>query len=256
MSFGQIIRDFRVERGYTLKDLADDIGISPSYLSSIERNIRKPSIQVLKEISATLNIPVSYLMGAEEDVLTGKKLKYMRNSRGLSLEDLSEICDISINQLAKYEKGLEVPDLDNLKKISEGLNITIKYFLDKNDNVNSLGSRMRQIRMDRGLTITALAENANLSPGLISQIENGQTTPTLETLDILAKNLNTSSSYLLMETKDVEDLLATLSQDVLEVLGDPNVQVVLRSLRNFKANEVKYIIKLIEFFKNNNSLLY
>lgn len=251
MNLGQIIRDFRKERGLTLQELADKMQISPSYLSALERNLRKPSIQVLRKISEHLNIPVSYLVGSEESVLTGKKLKYMRENRGLSLEDLSEISEIPVNRLVKYEAGMEIPDLDDIRRLSEGLNVTIRYFLDQGGNNNNLGIRFKKVRMDRGFTIAALAEKADVSPGLISQIENGQTTPTLETLETVAKVLNTSPAYLLMENRDVEDLLARLDPDMLEILGDPNVQMVLRSLRGFQPNELKYIINFIDFFKRN-----
>lgn len=255
LNIGKIIRDFRKERGTTLTELAGKLEISPSYLSAIERNIRKPSVQMLRNIGDKLNIPVNYLVGSQEEVLSGKKLKYMRESRGLSIEDLSEICDIPARQLEKYEEGEEVPDLDCLKRLSEGLNVTIKYFLDKGDNSNSLGSRLRKVRMDRGVTVMQLAEKAGVTPGLISQIENGQTTPYLETLEAIAGALNTSPAYLLMDGRDVEDLLSTLSPDMIEVLGDPNVQAVLRSLRDFKTSEIKYVINFIRFFKQNNALI-
>lgn len=60
MNLGEKIRDFRKERGITLTSLAAGLDISPSYLSSIERNMRRPSIQVLKRIGSRLNIPVNY----------------------------------------------------------------------------------------------------------------------------------------------------------------------------------------------------
>lgn len=255
MNLGQIIRDFRKERGLTLNELADKIEISTSYLSALERNLRKPSIQVLRKISEKLNLPVNFLVGSQDDVFTGKKLVYMRESRGLSVEDLSEISDIPVGQLVKFEEGLETPDLDAVKKISEGLNVTIKFFLDLSENSNSIGKRIKKIRLDRGFTVTELAEKVNVTPGLISQIENGQTTPALETLQNIANNLYIPSSYLLMENKDVEDLLSTLNPDVIELLGEPNVQTVLRALRGFQNNEIKYIINYIEFFQKNKNYL-
>ncbi|MFZ5650449.1 MAG: helix-turn-helix domain-containing protein [Bacillota bacterium] len=254
MRIGLIIRDFRKDRGITLTDLANKLEISPSYLSAIERNIRRPSVQMLKKIGDSLNIPVNYLVGSQEDVLSGIKLRQMRESRNLSIEDLSEICDIPVRLIEKFEDGEETPDLDSLKKLSEGLNVTIKYFLDKGDN-NKLGDRIKKVRMDRDMTIIDLAGKAGVTPGLISQIENGQTIPHLETLEKIATVLNTSPAYLLMEGRDVEDLLSTLSSDMIEVLGDPNVQAALRMLRDFKENDIKFIINFIRFYKQNNSLL-
>lgn len=255
MNLGQIIRDFRKQRNITLAALANKLGISISYLSAIERNIRKPSVKMLKKIADNLNVPINYLLGAEGDVLTGNKLKYMRESRDLSLEDLSEICDIPVGMLEKFEDGQEIPDLDYLKKLSEGLNITIKYFLDRSDNRNYLGNRVKRLRMDRGLTIVYLADKIGVTPGFISQIENGQANPQLETLEAIAKVLNTSASYLLMESSDVEDLLATISPDLLDILGDPNVQAVLRSLRDFQTNEIKFILNYVQFYKQNKAQL-
>lgn len=252
---GLIIRDFRKERGITLKELSNMLEISPSYLSAIERNIRRPSIQILKRIGDALNIPVNYLVGSQEDVLSGKKLKYMRESRNLSIEDLSEICDLPVRLIEKFEQGEEVPGLDSLKKLSEGLNVTIKYFLDRGGNNNTLGDRIRKVRMDRDITIKDLADAAGVTPGLISQIENGQTVPHLDTLERIAGTMNTSAAYLLMEARDVEELLSTLSPDMIEVLGDPNVQSVLRMLRGFKETEIRFIISFIKFF-NQNSFVF
>ena len=254
MKIGLIIRGFRKDRRITLNELAGNLEISPSYLSAIERNIRRPSIQILKKIGDALNIPISYLLGTRDDVLSGKKLKYMRESRNLSTEDLSEICDLPVRLIEKFEAGEEVPDLASLKKLSEGLNVTIKYFLDRGEN-NNLGDRIKKVRTDRDMTIKELADRSGVTPGLISQIENGQTMPHLDTLERIAGSLNTSPAYLLMEGSDVEDLLATLSPDMIEVLGDTKVQAVLRMLRDFKEGDIRFIINFIKFFKKNNSII-
>ncbi|MFZ5632567.1 MAG: helix-turn-helix domain-containing protein [Bacillota bacterium] len=254
MNLGQKIRDFRKERGITLTQLANVLSISPSYLSAIERNLRTPSIQMLKKIGDKLNVPVTYLVGSEENVLTGKKLKYMRESRNLTREELSEICDISVRMLEKIEEGQESPDLDCLKKLSQGLNVEIKFFLDRGD-YNSLGSRLTKIRRSKGYTVFSLAEETGLTAEMISRIESGQVTPYLDTIEDIARVLNTSPAYLLMESRDVEDMLSTLGSDLLGVLGDPDVQAVLKSLRDFQPGDLKHIIDYIQFFKQNRQLI-
>jgi transcriptional regulator with XRE-family HTH domain len=50
-----------------------------------------------------------------------------------------------------------------------------------------LGHRIREIRLARGLTLTALADATGLSTGLISQVERGLADPSLETLRRIAK---------------------------------------------------------------------
>jgi transcriptional regulator with XRE-family HTH domain len=53
-----------------------------------------------------------------------------------------------------------------------------------------LGQRIRELRSARGLTLTALADEAGLSTGLISQVERGLSDPSLETLRRVAKVLD------------------------------------------------------------------
>ncbi len=54
----------------------------------------------------------------------------------------------------------------------------------------SIGRRVRQLRQRLQLTATELAAVANLSPGMLSKIENGGTSPSLSTLKALARALN------------------------------------------------------------------
>ena len=250
---GKRIRDFRKERGITLTDLAGRLDISPSYLSAMERNIRNPSVSLLKKIGDELNISLAYLVGDTEDAVTGEKLRFIRESRGLSPEDLAEISDLPVATLQKFEKGETAPGLEDLKKLSAALNVTIGYFL-AGENQNHLGYRVRKLRTMQGLTAAALADRAGVTPGLISQIENGQTMPSLETLEALARELCTSAGYLLMEQENVEDLLASLNSDVLEALGDPKVQSVLRAAREFNDADFRFIINFIELFKQSRSV--
>lgn len=67
--------------------------------------------------------------------------------------------------------------------------------------------------------------------------------------------LNTSPAHLLMEGGDAEDLAASFSPEMLEIMEDPGVQSVLRSLRDLSAGEIKYIFNYISFFRTSRSLL-
>ncbi len=54
----------------------------------------------------------------------------------------------------------------------------------------SIGRRVRGLRQRLQLTATELASEAGLSPGMLSKIENGGTSPSLSTLQALARALN------------------------------------------------------------------
>ena len=62
-----------------------------------------------------------------------------------------------------------------------------------------LGKRIRDLRFRRGLTVQQLAEASGLSKGFISQVENNRTSPSLATLRDLAKALETSIAFLVVE---------------------------------------------------------
>lgn len=54
----------------------------------------------------------------------------------------------------------------------------------------AIGHEIRSFRHKMGLTISELAKLAKLSPGMLSKIENGLTSPSLATLQSISKALN------------------------------------------------------------------
>ncbi|MFK7694583.1 helix-turn-helix domain-containing protein [Paenibacillus sp. HJGM_3] len=56
---GQRVKQLRIEKGWSLNELAERAGVAKSYLSSIERDIQSnPSIHFLEKISAVLDVPI------------------------------------------------------------------------------------------------------------------------------------------------------------------------------------------------------
>lgn len=53
-----------------------------------------------------------------------------------------------------------------------------------------IGAQVREMRTALGMTMSELAKSASLSVGMLSKIENGQTSPSLNTLQNLAQALN------------------------------------------------------------------
>ena len=58
---GEFIRQQRERANLSLRRLADQAGISNPYLSQIERGIRRPSAQILKNLSRALEISANSL---------------------------------------------------------------------------------------------------------------------------------------------------------------------------------------------------
>lgn len=255
MSIGNKIRTHRLERGFTLKELAEKAEVSYSFVSAVERDLKRPSIPTLKRIADTLNIPLTYLVGESTEGNSGNKIRFIREGRSLSLEDLAENTGMSVEELEQYEKGSQRPSLESLETIADALGVTIRYFLDQTQTNTSIGTRVKKSRESRGLTVTGLADKAGVSPSLISQIEHDQTVPSLDTLEKLAGELGTSICFFLLEQQDIDDLLSSLQPEIIEMLGDPRVQSVLRAVRDFSAGELKFVLNQIQYFKKNRHLL-
>ena len=61
---------------------------------------------------------------------TGEKIKEARKQSGLSQEQLAEKIGVSRSAVAKWERDRGLPDVDNLKALSQLLNVSVDYLLD------------------------------------------------------------------------------------------------------------------------------
>jgi len=61
----------------------------------------------------------------------------------------------------------------------------------------AIGAQVRDYRKLGGLTVSELASASDISPGMLSKIENGQISPSLSTLQLLANALNVPLTMLL-----------------------------------------------------------
>ncbi len=55
---GKKIRDIRIEKELTIKELAEKVDVSPSLLSQIERGLANPSLNTLRSMATHLNVPM------------------------------------------------------------------------------------------------------------------------------------------------------------------------------------------------------
>ena len=70
INIGQKILEYRKEKGLTIKELAEKTNLTSSLLSQIERGLANPSINSLKLISKTLEVPLFLFFIEEPDLST------------------------------------------------------------------------------------------------------------------------------------------------------------------------------------------
>jgi XRE family transcriptional regulator, regulator of sulfur utilization len=76
MDLGNIIKNIRKQRGQTQIEFALSCGITQTYLSQIESNLKEPNLSTLKSISENLDVPLPilfFLSMTEEDVQPDKR---------------------------------------------------------------------------------------------------------------------------------------------------------------------------------------
>jgi len=59
-------------------------------------------------------------------------------------------------------------------------------------HLGNVGARLQQLRRGGGLSVRTLAAQSGLSPRLLSQVERGLVTPSLESLGRLTRSLGVS----------------------------------------------------------------
>jgi transcriptional regulator with XRE-family HTH domain len=66
MELGAKIRETREQKSITLRRLAKDIGVSPSFISQVEQGKAAPSVESLRHIARALGVTSSYLLGESD----------------------------------------------------------------------------------------------------------------------------------------------------------------------------------------------
>ena len=104
-----------------------------------------------------------------------------------------------------------------------------------------LGKKIRDLRLRRGLTVQQLAGATGLSKGFISQVENHRTSPSLATLHDLARALDTSAAYLVVEEDQVPCVIRASQRSRVPVGGNASCVEVLSAQpkRNLELIQVE-----------------
>lgn len=76
MNLGLVIKNIRKQKGQTQNEFASLCGITQTYLSQIESNLKEPNLSTLKTISEKLDMPLPilfFLSLTKEDIQVNKR---------------------------------------------------------------------------------------------------------------------------------------------------------------------------------------
>lgn len=112
----------------------------------------------------------------------GDKLRYIRESKGLSLSDVSEHLGMKTkNAVLMIELGQKSPELNRLEAILDlfGMSVVQLYEFElpenyiRNAKSSILGQKIAKAREELGQSLQALAEATNIEEKYLKRIESG-----------------------------------------------------------------------------------
>lgn len=146
-----------------------------------------------------------------------KKIRALRLYLNMSMSEFAKETGLSTTHISRLEKGIIEPGESVLKKISMAFNVDEKYFtseMSENDvekavgDITSkdgltVGTRLKMLREQRGMTQQMLADKAGCLQSLITDVERGKRKLTDEKAEKIADALRMGVEYLLYgdETK-------------------------------------------------------
>ncbi|SKA89083.1 Helix-turn-helix [Clostridium sp. USBA 49] len=119
MNLGSTIKAYRLSKKITLKELAEKVGITASFLSDIENNKKQPSVETLGKLAEAFNIPLYMLFKDTSNEEISKKIdEKPLNQNSFILQ--AEALFLSDN-LTKEDKEAIFKDITDLYWKAKGL---------------------------------------------------------------------------------------------------------------------------------------
>jgi transcriptional regulator with XRE-family HTH domain len=102
---GDVLRDFRQQKGRTLRQVASRASVALGYLSEVERGQKEASSEILAAVADALDVPISVIMREVSD--------RMALHEGIRISELSDISSyipdtVPATMVADYQESLSL----------------------------------------------------------------------------------------------------------------------------------------------------
>ena len=91
---------------------------------------------------------------AEHHTIVGAKIKGLRESKNLSVEEIAERSGLSTDQINAIETDETLPSLGPLIKIARALGVRLGTFMDDNDDIGPVVTRAEEHCQDRSISFS------------------------------------------------------------------------------------------------------
>lgn len=154
---GVLLRDARESAARTVEDCARLLRVTPAQIEIWELGEETPTLPQLELMAYYLDVPVSHFWGMEtlrvsrggqeknqpeyinlRNRMIGAMLRQAREESQASLDDLSEMTGIPVDQINHYELGEATPPIHELTTLAGGVNKNVSHFLESDSQIGEL----------------------------------------------------------------------------------------------------------------------
>jgi transcriptional regulator with XRE-family HTH domain len=108
--------------------------------------------------------------------------------------------------------------------------------------IDTIGEKIKELRLEKKLTINDISQRTSLTKSLISQIENGKSLPSLKSLLAITKALETTVGYLFSADTDTGDIVVKASnRKMISTKNGVTLFLLTPDLRNRKVEFLSVI---------------
>ncbi|WP_341812893.1 MULTISPECIES: helix-turn-helix domain-containing protein [unclassified Wolbachia] len=233
---GEKVKNWRLERGYTQKDLAEKIGVKYWVILQYEKGNRRISIERLYAIAEALSVSITDLIPASKEKIgfkneEGEILNLVREYKKINDQELRRMFCLLTKFVQVSEKSSRKSEKIKIAKdlVKAGISVdvvakTIGLSADEcvEEKVGSIycqiGKKIKEWRLVREYTQKDLAERMSTTRDEISNYEQGRTAVPLDKLYEMAEALSINITDLLIEEgSKVKNELPDLIKEYKEI---------------------------------------
>ncbi|WP_341824180.1 helix-turn-helix domain-containing protein [Wolbachia endosymbiont (group A) of Udea olivalis] len=244
---GQKVKDWRLERGYTQKDLAEKLGVKYWVILQYEKGNRRISIERLYAIAEALSISITDLIPVSRSCLEDKGeeiLNLVREYKKINDQELRKIFCLLTKFVQISEKSSKKAEKIKIAKglVKGGVSVDIvaktiglsadECVEEKGGSIYcQIGKKIKEWRLVREYTQKDLAEKMDTTRDEISNYEQGRVAIPLEKLYAIAETLSISITDLLIEEDEiVESELPDLIKEYKKIESQELRYALIKSL--------------------------
>ena len=148
------------------------------------------------------------------------RLRELQRAEKLTQQELADIAEVSKRTIQNWEDGTSNIKPEKAEKLADYFGVSVGYLLGYDDNDINQMNRLKELRKEKGLTQTDLAELLEVTKLTISNWENGVSSIKSDRLKKLCEIFDVDAPYLLgyNNVKNETDIKASVLDEALEKL--------------------------------------